>query len=416
MEFLRTLALIIVFLALDWLAFKGVRFAFPLFFRRHQQGIHRAFVVQTVFMLAVVGGGAIFQQKVHDYRLVAVYYYFFAAVLMLYGPKMVFLVMLLPDLFFSRKYLKKQSMRHVHSDKLPHRCAKVGIIFGILMFFLMVWGIVYGRHIFRVNRIEIVFSDLPEQFDGFRILQISDLHTGSFFGNYSHFAHLADSIAAAQADLIVCTGDFVNFVADELLPVVPYLAKLEAPCGKLAILGNHDYGAYSKWKTAADSIVHQRALEHNIALTGFELLKNSAVVIEKDSVNRIAIVGVENWGTRKRKKYPRRADIAAATASVSDIPFKILLSHDPTFWQKHIQGKSDIQLTLSGHTHGTQMGIQLGKFKFSPAQIMYPYWAGLYGDNNRYLYVNNGVGVIGFPGRIGMPPEITIFTLKRKSP
>ncbi|MDR0814405.1 MAG: metallophosphoesterase [Bacteroidales bacterium] len=414
MEFLRTAVLIIVFLALDWLAFKGVRFAFPLFFKRRQRRIHRFFVVQAVFMLAVVGGGAILQQIVHDYRMVAVYYYFFAAVLMLYGSKMAFLTLLVPDIFFSWRYHKKRGTQRLHSGRPPHRWAKAGVIFGILLIFLMVWGIVYGRHNFHVNRVELAFDDLPEQFDGFRILQISDLHTGSFLGDYSHFAHLADSITLAQADLIVCTGDFVNFVADELLPIIPYLAKLEAPCGKLAILGNHDYGAYFKWKTAADSTAHQRTLEHNIALTGFNLLKNSAVTIEKDSLNRIAIVGVENWGTRKRKKYPRRADIATATASVSDIPFKILLSHDPTFWQMHIQGKSDIQLTLSGHTHGTQMGVKLGKFKFSPAQIMYPYWAGLYEVNHQYLYVNNGVGVIGFPGRIGMPPEITIFTLKRK--
>jgi predicted MPP superfamily phosphohydrolase len=357
-----------------------------------------------IFMLAVVVGGTVLQQVIRDYRVVAVYYYFFAAVLMLYAPKIVFLIMLVLGIFFSRRYHKK-----------PQRWAQAGIIFGILMVFLMVWGIVAGRHHLLVNRVELAFDDLPEQFDGFRILQISDLHTGSFLGDYSHFEHLADSITSLQADLIVCTGDFVNFVADELLPVIPCLAKLEAPYGKLAVLGNHDYGAYFEWESSADSIAHQRKLEHNVALAGFNLLNNRAVILEKDTLNRIAIVGVENWGTRKRERYPRRANLPAATASVGDIPFKILLSHDPTFWQMHVQGKSDIQLTLSGHTHGTQMGVKLGKFKFSPAQILYPYWSGLYEVNDRYLYVNNGVGVIGFPGRIGMPPEITVITLKRKS-
>jgi predicted MPP superfamily phosphohydrolase len=415
MEFLRTFLLIALFVLQDWLTYKGVCFAFPAFREHRHKQIQRIFIIQIVFMLAVVAGGAVFSRFVRDFRIFAVYYYFFGLVLMIYGFKMVFLLSLVPDVFFSRRYRKKRRIKQLFPKNPRHLWAKAGVVAGILLIIIMIWGICCERYNYEVNQVELSFGDLPTSFDNFRIVQISDLHCGSLWGSKQYFERLVDIINSQHADLIVCTGDFVNIFADEMVSVIPLFRKLNPATQKLAVPGNHDYGAYTDWNTAADSIAHQRTLEHNIALMGFTLLKNRATVIEKDSLNRIAVVGVENWGTRRRKNYPRRGNITEATGSVQDIPFKILLSHDPTFWQMHIQEKTNIQLTLSGHTHGTQMGIRMGKFKFSPSQMMYPYWAGLYEVNGQYLYVNRGVGVIGFPGRIGMPPEITVFTLKCKS-
>jgi predicted MPP superfamily phosphohydrolase len=277
---------------------------------------------------------------------------------------------------------------------------------------LMIWGVFYERYHYQVNRVEIACDALPAKFDGFKIVQISDLHAGSLFGSVHRMERLTDMVNRQQADIIVFTGDFVNNFAEEIVPVIPIFSRMEALTGKFAILGNHDYGIYYKWETPAGKAKNQQELEKNIALMGFDLLKNRATVIEKDSANRIAIAGVENWGIRKR--HPKLGNIATATASVQDVPFKILLSHDPSFWQEHIKGKTDIPLTLSGHTHGMQMGVRLGEKRYSPAQMAHTYFAGLYRENDQYLYVNTGLGVIGFPGRIGMPPEITVITLKTR--
>ncbi|MDR1673317.1 MAG: metallophosphoesterase [Bacteroidales bacterium] len=399
MFFLKTLISLLLVVVADVFTVRGVRGVFPQFSGRHARGIRTAVVAQAVFALVVTVSGFLLQYRVHDYRWFTVYYYLFGLLLVLYGPKLLFVVSFFADMLFFRR-------------KQRHIFAKCGIAASIVLTAFMVWGVFCGRFDYRVERISLTCNALPDRFDGFRIVQLSDLHAGGMYGYAHRLVQMVDIVNEIQPDVIAFTGDFVNNFAEELPPVIPVLSRLRAEAGKFAILGNHDYGGYSGWASPADSVQNQRALEGNISLMGFRLLKNEAVVLEKDSANRIAIVGVENWGTRKRKNYPRRGDIVAAT-SVSDVPFKILLSHDPTFWQQHINGKTTIQLTLSGHTHGTQMGIWLGKKRFSPLQIMFPYWAGLYSENGQYLYVNNGVGVIGFPGRIGMPPEITVIELKK---
>ena len=220
-------------------------------------------------------------------------------------------------------------------------------------------------------------------------------------------------INAQNPDLIVFTGDMVNNFAEEAYPLIPIFSQLEAKDGKYAVLGNHDYGGYYDWEEPADSVNNHIDLERCIATMGFVLLNNQAVVIGRDNLNRIALIGVENWGVEEYR--PKQGAVESAMWPVSDAPFKILLSHDPSHWVEKIRQKTDITLTLSGHTHGMQMGVKVGKKRFSPARMRYRYWAGLYREGRQYLYVNRGLGVVGFPGRIGMPPEITVIRLKTKN-
>jgi predicted MPP superfamily phosphohydrolase len=279
---------------------------------------------------------------------------------------------------------------------------------------LIVWSILFGRYNYRVETAEIFFDNLPQTFDGYKIVQISDVHAGSYAGKpIRRFEKAVAMINAQHPDIVVFTGDMVNNFSEELTPLVPIFSQLQAKDGKYAVLGNHDYGGYYRWKSVADSTTNQTAIEHYISMMGFVLLKNRAVTLSRDSAEQIALIGVENWGVKKR--FPKRADIETAMLPVIDIPFKLLLSHDPAYWEKRIALKADIALTLSGHSHGMQMGVKLGRQRFSPASVSQRYWAGLYRTDGRYLYVNRGLGVIVFPGRIGMSPEITVITLRKRN-
>jgi predicted MPP superfamily phosphohydrolase len=278
-------------------------------------------------------------------------------------------------------------------------------------FLSILYGIVKGRFNYKVNNIKLFFDNLPESFNGYKILQISDWHIGSFYGYKNKVNVAVDIINQQNADMILFTGDLVNNIADEVHPFIPALSQLSAPDGVYSILGNHDYGEYVNWENQNKHEKNMLDLFNYQAQAGFKLLKNESVAIERNG-HKIGLAGVENWGLPPFSQY---GDIEKAIKNIKDLPFKILMSHDPSHWDAEIRLKSDVDLTLSGHTHGMQFGIDIPGIKWSPVKWKYPRWSGLYKEDKQYLYVNVGIGYIGFPGRVGIYPEITVFELNRLS-
>ncbi|WP_407427765.1 metallophosphoesterase [Arcticibacter sp.] len=274
---------------------------------------------------------------------------------------------------------------------------------------LFVYGILRGKYAYRVIKHELFYNDLPTAFDGFKIVQISDIHAGSF-GNKKSVQKGVDLIKAQQADLLVFTGDLVNNKASEILPWIDVFSQIRAPFGQFSILGNHDYGDYVRWP---DTIAKQRnlqALKQYHAKLGYQLLLDEHVVIRKGS-DEVILAGVENWGLG----FGERGDLKKAINGVNDNAFKILLSHDPTHWETIVKKHpSKVHLTLSGHTHGMQVGLEALGIKWSPVKYRYPHWAGIANFNGRYLNINRGFGFLGFSGRVGIWPEITLITLRKK--
>lgn len=286
----------------------------------------------------------------------------------------------------------------------------VGLIFGFLPFFIIMYGIFKAKYKFEVRQLTIKFKKLPVNFNGLRIVQISDLHLGSFSFKYHILNKAIAIINELEPDFIFFTGDLVNNFAWELKGWSSVLVQLKAKKGKYAVLGNHDYGDYSNWKSPKDKQANHESIKYFFKKIGFNLLLNDAEIIRNNG-SKLAIVGVENWGIPPFKQY---GDLEKALLKVKDISFKILLSHDPTHWSEEVVKQTDIALTLSGHTHGMQAGFQTKNIKWSPIKYKYKHWAGLYIKGIQYLHVNRGLGWLGFPGRLGMRPEISFITLVKK--
>lgn len=285
--------------------------------------------------------------------------------------------------------------------------SQLGLLLAAIPFTSILYGMAKGRFNFRISHETISFTNLPDTFNKLKIVQISDIHIGSFLGHEPQVKKAVELINEQEPDLILFTGDLVNNFAEEMNGWIPILSKLKAKYGKISILGNHDYGDYFEWKSKAEKDQNLINLKEVHKKIGFNLLLNQSTILEKDN-SKIAIIGVENWGL---PPFPQYGNLQTASIDIADIPFKILLSHDPSHWDAEVLQKTDIDLTLSGHTHGMQFGIEIGNIKWSPVKYKYPRWAGLYNENNQYLYVNRGFGYIGFPGRVGMPPEITVIEL-----
>jgi predicted MPP superfamily phosphohydrolase len=285
----------------------------------------------------------------------------------------------------------------------------LAVLVAAIPFASLVFGMTKGRHFYRVCRETLRFKDLPDAFDGFTITQLSDIHAGSFSSEKGVEKGLK-LVNAQKSDVILFTGDLVNNQASEMDRWIPAFSQLEAPFGKYAVLGNHDYGDYIKWESKGDKYANLNRLKKIHSEIGFKLLLNESVKIEKDGQS-IALIGVENWGKGGFHKY---GDLKKATEKIPDDAFKILMSHDPSHWDEVTLGHNQhIHLTLAGHTHGMQFGIELFGFKWSPVKYMYKQWAGLYQKNGKYLYINRGFGFLGFRGRLGIWPEITVITLKK---
>jgi hypothetical protein len=304
-------------------------------------------------------------------------------------------------------------MGHNSDSFLPERrkfVSQVAIGLAAVPFLSLIYGMTIGKYNYKVIRQTLFFPDLPDAFDCFKITQISDIHSGSF-DDENKIRYAIDLINEQEADLLLFTGDIVNAKADEMHPWIDIFKGIKThEYGKYSILGNHDYGAYLDWKSEkakADNFVAIKDLHRQI---DFKLMLNENVKIKRGK-DEIALIGVENWG----KHFGEFGDIDKASENVTATDFKILMSHDPSHWEYIVKRHpKNIQLTLSGHTHGMQFGIEIpGYFKWSLAKYIYKQWAGLYEEFGRYVYVNRGFGFHAYPGRVGIMPEITVFELKK---
>lgn len=288
--------------------------------------------------------------------------------------------------------------------------SQAALVLSAIPFIGVLHGVFFGKHRYRVLKHTLLFDDLPEEFDGFTITQISDIHSGSF-DDQKKVAYGVDLINSQESDVILFTGDLVNNQSKEMEPWMDTFKKLKAPMGKYSILGNHDYGDYITWPSQEAKKANMENLYAIQKQLGFKLLRNENVKLQKGGAT-IDLIGVENWG----KGFAQHGDLDKAVENLADQSFKILMSHDPSHFDEVVKKFSKfIHLTLSGHTHGMQFGIEIpGWIKWSPASLRYPKWAGLYEELGRYLHVNRGFGVLAFPGRVGIWPEITVLELKRK--
>jgi predicted MPP superfamily phosphohydrolase len=314
-------------------------------------------------------------------------------------PKLIFIIIIASLYFTNYMFSEKESLIIVPI---------VGLFSGFLPFFIILYGITKTLYRFKIEHLSIKLKELPDNFNGLRIVQISDLHLGSFNYKYHILDRAIKIINHLKPDLILFTGDLVNNYAWELNGWEKHLKKLSAKIGKFAVLGNHDYGDYSKWKSRVEKKENFEAIKHFYAKINFKLLLNEAAVVEING-EKISVLGVENWGSPPFKQY---GNLKEAMKEKSSNSFEILLSHDPSHWKEEVVKLTNINLTLSGHTHGMQAGFILKNRKWSPIKYKYKQWAGLYQENNQYLYVNRGLGWMGFPGRIGVRPEITFIELK----
>ncbi|VFA44532.1 Uncharacterized metallophosphoesterase Cj0846 [Chryseobacterium indologenes] len=282
-----------------------------------------------------------------------------------------------------------------------------GLGMGGVLSLLFIDGITFGKYRHKVRRIKVKLANLPKSFKGYKIIQISDVHSESF-SDPGKLQHAIDLINEQNPDLVLFTGDMVNNVADEFKPFIPLFSKIKAKDGKFAVLGNHDYGDYVTWTSLDAKKQNLDTLIDYEKQAGFDMLRNEHRVIEKNG-EKLYILGVENWGL---KPFPQFGKIDDALKGVPESATKILMSHDPTHFDYVVKKHpGNIHLTLSGHTHGMQFGLDLKNIKWSPVQYRYPKWADLYESEGKMLYVNRGFGVLGYPGRVGVLPEITLFEL-----
>ncbi len=311
---------------------------------------------------------------------------------------------------FTKLFSAKAPVEAIRESEAITRSAFLswtGMLMGGGLFGTLLYG--FGnKYRYQVNRVNLNFPELPKAFEGLKVIQISDIHSGSF-NNRKAVERGVEMILAEKPDLILFTGDLVNNLASEMDDYIDVFRRLSAPMGVFSVLGNHDYGEYVNWESAQQKQENLEKLKQVHAQMGWRLLMNEHVVFEKNG-QEIALIGIENWSAKAR--FPKYGDLAKAYAGAEKYPFKILMSHDPSHWKAEICEKyRNINLTLSGHTHGMQFGVEIPGFKWSPVKYFYPEWAGLYENGQQKLYVNRGFGFIGYPGRVGILPEVTVFTL-----
>ncbi|WP_406685051.1 metallophosphoesterase [Seonamhaeicola sp. MEBiC1930] len=336
-------------------------------------------------------------------------------VVLFYVPKIIVAVTLLGEdlvrvFSFAMEKVTGGSDNKVVFNSRRKFISQLALGLAAIPFASVLYGVIKGKYNYKVLKYTLHFEDLPSAFDGYKLTQISDIHSGSF-DNIEKVDYAVNLINEQQSDVILFTGDIVNNKAEELVPYKDIFGKLKAKDGLFSVLGNHDYGDYIHWESKEakhQNLEDLKVLQKEI---GFDLLLNEHRFIEKDG-QRLALVGVENWGAGGFKKA---GDLKQASNGVKKDDFKILLSHDPSHWEKEvIEDTYHYHLTLSGHTHGMQFGIEIpGWFKWSPVKWRYKYWAGIYEELGQYINVNRGFGYLAFPGRVGIWPEITVIELKK---
>lgn len=336
-------------------------------------------------------------ENMHNFRVVWwvmwLYFFFF----LIYIPKLLHIITYFINYLFKKKY--QRDLRFLNPFRI--------IISSFIVIYMLVSAYI-TPHDYEVTKVEVPINDLPFAFDGFKIVQLSDIHLGSWNKDPDNFNQIVELVNNQEADMIAFTGDMVNNFATETYGWDSCFQQLQARYAKFAVLGNHDYGDYTHWKTEFDRYENKRRIMLAIERFGFRLLLNENAVVHKDS-DSLIVAGVENWGKSEEYRYSK---LEKAVTGITDSTKFILLSHDPNQWDAEILGEENIALTLSGHTHAAQSGIRIAGKLFSPASFVFKRWAGLYQEGNQYLYVNRGVGYIGLPMMMGVRPEITVITLK----
>ena len=353
-------------------------------------------------------------KKAVDPDLYVHFSWLFGMFLIVYLPKMIYLFFILID------YIRikiKQFIISFKKERVPRKGEKItrsqflgkaGIIIAAIPFASMIYGMSKGRYNFYLRKVKLPSARIPKAFDGFKIIQISDLHLGNFNREYHRLYPVVDIINEEKPDLILFTGDLVNNFKEETEGWAPVFTKMKARYGKYSILGNHDYGNYSRWSSPEAKKRNFEGIVQAHQRYGFKLLRNENLTIEHNG-NKIALAGNENWGL---PPFPQYGELQKTIKGIDPEMFTVLMSHDPDHWEAEILKNSNADLTLAGHTHGMQMGISYKNLNWSPAKWKYKYWDGLYSKGDRHIYVNRGLGFIGLPMRIGMPPEITLIELK----
>lgn len=404
---MRWIILFLIYVVIDFYAFQAFKTV------TKTSWLHWVYWMLTVLVL----GNLIYQFygiERKDFGLSHSYAVAFFMVLLI--PKLFpFLIMLVEDIFRTSIAGYWYFAENGSQNYFPSRrkfISQIALGIAAIPLASILYGITKGKYNFKVLKYTLHFDDLPEAFDGYQITQISDIHSGSF-DNYDKVAYAVDLINEQKSDIIVFTGDMVNNEAKEMLPYADLFSKLSAKDGMFSVLGNHDYGDYIPWNSESEKTANLENLKAIQRKIGFDILMNENRFIEKNG-QRLAILGVENWGAGGFKKA---GDLKKASANIAAHDFKILLSHDPTHWQFEVlPHEHHYHLTLSGHTHGMQFGIEIpGWLKWSPAKWRYRYWAGVYKEKEQYINVNRGFGYLAFPGRVGIWPEISVIQLKKGS-
>jgi len=342
--------------------------------------------------------------------------YIFAIIVGLFFAKIIASVFFLVDdlrrgaMWVMAKLFPKTGVDFVQEQNHISRSAFLswtGLVFGGSLFTTLVYGF-SNKYNYRLKKIKLSFDNLPSSFKGLKIVQISDIHSGSFTDKAA-VNRGVEMVLNAKPDLILFTGDLVNDRADEMKDYMEVFNRIKAPMGVFSTLGNHDYGDYTSWPSAQAKMTNLERLKQIHSELGWRLLMDEHVILEKNN-EQIALLGIQNWSAFGR--FPKYGKMDKAYPGTEKYPFKILMSHDPSHWDAEVRVKyPDVDLMLSGHTHGMQFGVENPYFKWSPVQWFYKEWAGLYEEGKQKLYVNRGYGFIGYPGRVGILPEITLFEL-----
>jgi predicted MPP superfamily phosphohydrolase len=415
----RILIVVFILLAIDFYVFQGIRLVMKSNSVNAQKIVYTIFWSVTFLSVSIILLGTFTDW--HSWNKV-VRTYSFALIVIVYLSKIVVVLFLLVDdvlrlfrwiasyisdtFFSSPDNVARQSTSISRYEFL----VKTGLFIGAIPFVSLIYGMFRGAYNYQVKKVALRFPNLPKNFEELRILQFSDLHIGSF-NEKKHVEDAVELILQQKPDVIFFTGDLVNDLHAEVAGYEDVLKKIQAPMGVYSILGNHDYGDYYRWNSEEEKKSNLSRLKKFHGEMGWNLLLNTHTFIER-SGEKIGVIGVENWS--HRATFKRYGDMHLATSGMTPASFNILLSHDPSHWDAEITDNYKfVDLTLSGHTHGFQFGIEIPGFRWSPVQYIYKQWADLYQRAHQYIYVNRGLGFIGYPGRVGILPEITVFTLTK---
>lgn len=406
----------LLFLLIDWYVFQGIKFLIHSFSAPTQRFLKYTYWCITIltliaFLIYHFVNVDAYSKSARMFLLVGVFINYIAKlffVVFLLIDDFVRLIRYIASLFSSETTISEGISDHSSKISRSDFLVKTAAVAAVVPLVGMSWGIISGAHDYRVRRIKLPLTNLPKAFHGMKIVQVSDIHSGSFWNKTAVMGGV-EMLMNEKPDMVFFTGDIVNNRAEEMADWISVFSKVKAPHGVYSVFGNHDYGDYVAWDSPqqkAKNLIDLAAMQKAM---GWKLLMNENKIIEVNG-EQIAVVGIENWGAKAR--FPKYGKLSEAIKGTENIAIKLLLSHDPSHWQAEVLPLfPDISAMFSGHTHGMQFGVDIPGIKWSPVQYVYDEWAGLYQQKGQYLYVNRGFGYIGYPGRIGMPPEITTIEL-----